>query len=61
MAGNDPIHIKESRRGSFTEAATRHHMDPADFDNYVLSHKSDFSTKMERKAQFAENAEHWQH
>lgn len=54
-----PPHIKESRRGSFTRAAHAHHMEPSEFDNYVLGHKDDFSTGMEKKAQFAENAEHW--
>lgn len=61
MARQNPIHIKESRVGSFTRAATAHHMTPGEFDNYVLAHKDKFSTKMERKAQFAENAEHWHH
>ena len=54
-------HIKESRVGTFTAAATAHHMSPGTFDNYVLEHKDEFSAKMEKKAQFAENAEHWHH
>jgi hypothetical protein len=61
MATQDPIHIKASRRGEFTRAANAHHMTPDEFDNYVLSHKDEFSGKREKQAQFAENAEHWHH
>lgn len=57
----DPIHIKASRKGEFTRAATAHHMTPDTFDNHVLDNPEDFSEKTRKQAQFAENAEHWSH
>lgn len=61
MAKQNPIHIKESRVGSFTRAANAHHMTPDEYDNKVLAHPEDYSKAMREKAQFAENAEHWHH
>jgi len=49
-------HIKESRVGSFTEAATKHHEGVQEFASHVLAHPGDFSPKMRKKAQFAHNA-----
>lgn len=49
-------HIKESRVGTFTEAATKHHEGVQAFASHVLAHKGDFSSKMVEKAQFAHNA-----
>lgn len=57
--GKDPIHIKESRVGSFTEAATKHHEGVQEFASHVLANPGDYSKKMREKAQFAHNAEHW--
>lgn len=51
-----PPHIKASRVGSFTEAATKHHEGIQEFASHVLGNKGDFSTSMIRKAQFAHNA-----
>ena len=61
MAQRDPIHIKASRRGTFTAAATAHHMSDSQFEQQVLSHPDDYSPKMRRKAQFAENAKKFDH
>jgi hypothetical protein len=59
MADNSPatdIRIKESRVGTFTAAATAHHMSVQQFASHVLSNKDQFTARMERKAQFAKNA-----
>lgn len=53
MAGS--IHIAESRRGTFTAAASRHHADPEGFAARVLSHPGDYSPQMEKKAEFVHN------
>lgn len=52
---HDP-HIKESRRGSFTRSALQHHEGVQEFAHHVLAHPEDFSSSMEKKAQFAKNA-----
>lgn len=51
----DPIHIRESRRGTFTAAATKHHEGVQAFASEVLAHPGDYSPKMEKKANFARN------
>jgi hypothetical protein len=56
-----PIHIKESRKGSFTTAAKSHGMSDAAFASDVLSHPDNFSSSMDKKAEFARNAEKWHH
>jgi hypothetical protein len=56
MADYKEPHIKESRVGTFTEAATKHHEGVQEFASHVLGHKGDFSPKMVKKAQFAHNA-----
>lgn len=61
MSRNDPIHIKASRKGTFTKAATAHHMSDTQFESDVLSHPDKFSPAMERKANFARNAKKWHH
>lgn len=61
MARNDPIHIKASRRGSFTAAAEAHRMSDTQFEHDVTSHPDKFSPAMRKKAIFAENAKHWHH
>lgn len=55
MADQAPIHIRESRRGTFTAAATKHHMDPGAFAAHVLADPGDFSPKMRKKAEFVKN------
>lgn len=55
------IHIKESRKGTFTKAATAHHMGVQAFAHRVTAEGSDASTAMKRKAIFAENAKKWHH
>ena len=49
MSRNDPIHIKASRKGTFTKAATAHHMSDTQFEGDVLSHPDKFSPAMERR------------
>ena len=49
-------HIKESRVGSFTDAASKHHEGVQEFASHVLGNKGDFSSAMIKKAQFAKNA-----
>jgi hypothetical protein len=49
-------HIRESRVGSFTAAARSHHEGTQEFASTVLANKSDYSTAMVKKAQFAHNA-----
>lgn len=56
MADKPKIHIRESRVGTFTAAATAHHMGVQEFASHVLANKDDFSPKMVDKAQFAHNA-----
>lgn len=53
------IHIDKNKEGTFTAAATKHHMGVQEFANYVLSHKDSFSPEMKKKANFARNAAHW--
>lgn len=58
---NDPIHIKKSRIGTFTDAAKKHHEGVQGFAHHVLANPGDYSKKEREKAQFAENASHWKH
>lgn len=55
-----PIHIKASRVGTFTRAAHAAGRSVREEEVEVLN-DPDASTKMKRKAQFAENARHWKH
>lgn len=61
MAGQDPIHIKESRVGSFTAAARSHSEGDQEYAHHILANPGDYSEAMRKKAQFAENASHWHH
>lgn len=54
-----PIHIKPSKRGTFTAAASRHNMGVQAFANRVLANKEDYSPAMVKKANFARNAARW--
>lgn len=59
FANGGDIHIAKSKEGTFTAAATKHHMGIQEFANYVLSHKDSFSPEMRKKANFARNSAHW--
>ena len=53
------IHIKPSKRGTFTAAATKHNMGVQEFASKVLKNKDSYSPAMVKKANFARNASKW--
>lgn len=53
------IHIKPSKRGTFTAAATRHGKSVQEFASQVLAHPENYSPAMRKKANFARNAAKW--
>ena len=55
------IHIKPSKRGTFTAAAKKHGMSVQGFARKVLANKSNYSSAMVKKANFARNASKWKH
>ena len=57
-SGKD-IHIKKSKRGTFTKAAKQHGMSVQSFANRVLKNQSKYSAAMRKKANFAHNASKW--
>ena len=57
-SGKD-IHIKKSKRGTFTKAAKAHGMSIQGFANKVLRNPSKYSAAMRKKANFARNASKW--
>ena len=57
-SGKD-IHIKKSKRGTFTKAAKQHGMSVQGFANIVLRNPSKYSAAMRKKANFARNASKW--
>ena len=59
-SGKD-IHIKPSKRGTFTKAAKQHGMSVHGFANKVLRNPSKYSAVMRKKANFAHNAASWKH
>lgn len=59
-SGKD-IHIKPSKRGTFTKAAKQHGMSVQSFANRVLRNPSKYSSAMRKKANFAHNAACWKH
>lgn len=59
MADDSGIHIKESRVGSFTEAANRHKMGVQEFARHVLANKDDFDSTTVKRANFAKNSTSW--
>ena len=59
-SGKD-IHIKKSKRGTFTKAAKQHGMSVQGFANKVLRNPSKYSAAMRKKANFAHNAASWKH
>lgn len=60
QSGKD-IHIKPSKRGTFTKAAKAHGMSVQGFANRVLRNPSKYSAAMRKKANFAHNAAGWKH
>ena len=59
-SGKD-IHIKKSKRGTFTKAAKQHGISVQSFANKVLKNPSKYSAAMRKKANFAHNAASWKH
>lgn len=55
------IHIKPSKKGTFTAAAKRHGLGVQEFANKVLANKENYSSTMIKKANFARNASKWKH
>lgn len=53
------IHIKPSKRGTFTAAASKHGKSVQEFASQVLAHKENYSPAMVKKANFARNAAKW--
>lgn len=61
-SGKDGIHIKKSKRGTFTKAAKAHGSSVQGFANKVLrAPKGKYSAAMRKKANFAKNAAGWKH
>lgn len=59
--GKSGIHIKPSKRGTFTAAAKRHGAGVQEFASRVLANKENYSPAMVKKANFARNASKWSH
>ena len=55
------IYIAPSKRGTFTAAAKQHGMGVQAFASRVLANKSNYSSAMVKKANFARNASRWHH
>ena len=55
------IHIDPSKRGTLTAAATKHGMGVQEFASRVLKNKDSYSPAMVKKANFARNANKWNH
>ena len=53
------IHIKPSKKGTFTAAASKHGKSVQAFASQVLAHKENYSPAMVKKANFARNAAKW--
>lgn len=53
------IHIKESKKGTFTAAAKKHGKSVQGFASQVLANKENYSPAMVKKANFAKNAAKW--
>lgn len=59
FADGGSIHIKPSKRGTFTAAAKKHGMGVQEFASKVLANKDNYSPAMVKKANFARNASKW--
>lgn len=55
------IHIKPSKKGTFTAAAKKHGKSVQEFASQVLANKDNYSSAMVKKANFARNAAGWKH
>lgn len=55
------IHIKDSKKGTFTAAAKKRGQSVQDFASKVLANKDNYSPTMVKKAVFAHNAPKWKH
>lgn len=55
------IHIKPSKRGTFTAAAKQRGLGVQEFASKVLANPDNYSEAMRKKAQFAKNASKWHH
>lgn len=55
------IHIKDSKKGTFTAAAKKRGQSVQGFANKVLANKDNYSPAMVKKAVFAHNAPKWKH
>lgn len=60
-ANGGKIHIKPSKRGTFTAAAKKHGKSVQAFASQVLAHPENYSPAMRKKANFARNVSHWKH
>ena len=58
-ASGGSIHIKPSKRGTFTAAATKHGKSIQAFASQVLAHPENYSPAMVKKANFARNSSKW--
>jgi hypothetical protein len=61
FAKGGKIHIKPSKRGTFTAAASKHGMGVQQFASKILAHPENYSHAMRKKANFARNAAKWKH
>lgn len=61
FAKGGKIHIKPSKRGTFTAAAKRHGKSVQSFASQVLANKENYSPAMVKKANFARNTSKWKH
>lgn len=59
MSDGGKIHIKESKKGTFTAAAKAHGKSVQAFASQVLANKDNYSPAMVKKANFARNAAKW--
>lgn len=59
FAEGGKIHIKPSKRGTFTAAAKKHGKSVQSFASQVLTNKENYSPAMVKKANFARNAAKW--
>lgn len=55
------IHIKPSKKGTFTAAAKKHGKGVQEFARQVMANKENYSPAMVKKANFARNAAKWKH
>lgn len=53
------IHIKPSKKGTFTAAATKHGKSVQEFASQVLANPENYSPAMVKKANFSKNASKW--